>query len=365
MERDLTKVLVVRNSPQYVHESMRLPEMETRYVKCKTPLTINILSGLVNRHVMSALNAGDLTTALQYVNPSNRTTEDHIIQALINKYTMHIRNLDIQLTAAESMEYATDLQRNTEITRIRTKKQELERKIESIRERIRTSNTCTICFDEMVNKSIVPCCSNSFCFACISRWLTSTHIGSCPMCKFAPLGLPMLMVVSPEEAASSSTTAVATADRRVPSAADISDDKDKLQNLEAILMSRRATGNAKFLICSSFDNSLSNIIPILDRVGIRYSMLRGNHMTINKTVQNYKNGSVDALLINAQQYGSGLNLENTTDLIMFHKFDTVIEKQVVGRAQRYGRVQPLNTWYLLYDNEIHAAETRAVEENVE
>jgi SNF2 family DNA or RNA helicase len=358
MERDLTKVLVIRNSPQYVHESMRLPDMETRYVKCKTPITINILSGLVNRHVMSALNAGDLSTALQYVNPSNRTTEDHIIQALINKYTMHIRNLDIQLAAAESMEYSSDLQRTTEITRIRTRKQDLERKIESIRERIRTSNTCTICFDEMNNKTVVPCCSNSFCFECISRWLTSNRIGSCPMCKFTPLGLPMLMVVSAEEAAGSSVAI----ERPVPGVADVSDDKDKLQNLEAILLSRRAAGNAKFLICSSFDNSLSNIIPILDRVGIRYSMLRGNHMTINKTVQNYKTGSVDALLINAQQYGSGLNLENTTDLIMFHKFDTVMEKQVVGRAQRYGREQPLKTWYLLYDNEIHAAETRTVDE---
>jgi SNF2 family DNA or RNA helicase len=57
--------------------------------------------------------------------------------------------------------------------------------------------------------------------------------------------------------------------------------------------------------------------------------------------------------MNTQHFGSGLNLENTTDMILFHKFDTESEKQVIGRAQRYGRNEPLNVHYLLYENEMH------------
>jgi SNF2 family DNA or RNA helicase len=37
---------------------------------------------------------------------------------------------------------------------------------------------------------------------------------------------------------------------------------------------------------------------------------------------------------------------------MFHKFDTQLEQQVIGRAYRMGRELPLNVYYLLHENEI-------------
>jgi hypothetical protein len=37
---------------------------------------------------------------------------------------------------------------------------------------------------------------------------------------------------------------------------------------------------------------------------------------------------------------------------MFHKLDTEMEKQVIGRANRFGRVESLKVWYLLHANEI-------------
>ena len=61
--------------------------------------------------------------------------------------------------------------------------------------------------------------------------------------------------------------------------------------------------------------------------------------------------NLDALLINSLYFGSGLNLENTTDLIIIHKMKADIEMQVIGRAQRYGRVGNLRVWKLYYENE--------------
>jgi SNF2 family DNA or RNA helicase len=85
---------------------------------------------------------------------------------------------------------------------------------------------------------------------------------------------------------------------------------------------------------------------------ITHAYLKGNGYQIQSTIEKYKTGNVKVLLVNTQAYGSGLNLENTTDMILFHKFDTEIEKQVIGRAQRFGRKQPLNVHYLLYENEM-------------
>jgi SNF2 family DNA or RNA helicase len=128
------------------------------------------------------------------------------------------------------------------------------------------------------------------------------------------------------------------------------DTNDKYQNLEVILGNLRE--NAKVLIFSSFESSFTNIVDILDRMNWTWSFLKGNGFHIQATIQRYKGDEVKVLLINTQNYGQGMNLENTTDLILFHKFDTEVEKQVIGRAQRYGRHQPLHVHYLLYDNEM-------------
>jgi SNF2 family DNA or RNA helicase len=124
---------------------------------------------------------------------------------------------------------------------------------------------------------------------------------------------------------------------------------EKTTNLEIIVQSKM---NAKILIFSCYDTSLMSITPILNKHGIKYDYLKGNGGHINNVIRNYKTGDTNVLLVNTMYFGSGFNMENTTDIIMFHKFDSEIEKQVIGRAQRIGRTLPLNVWYLVHDNEM-------------
>jgi hypothetical protein len=56
-------------------------------------------------------------------------------------------------------------------------------------------------------------------------------------------------------------------------------------------------------------------------------------------------------LLNAKNYGSGLNLQMTTDIIIYHKMSKDLENQVIGRGQRLGRTDALNVHYLYYENE--------------
>ena len=56
-------------------------------------------------------------------------------------------------------------------------------------------------------------------------------------------------------------------------------------------------------------------------------------------------------MLNAINYGSGLNLQMATDIIIYHELELELETQVIGRAQRLGRKDPLNVYYLLNDNE--------------
>ena len=53
-------------------------------------------------------------------------------------------------------------------------------------------------------------------------------------------------------------------------------------------------------------------------------------------------------MLNAKYYGSGLNLQMTTDLIMYHKMDKNTKIQIIGRAQQVGRNSQLIIHKLLF-----------------
>ena len=63
------------------------------------------------------------------------------------------------------------------------------------------------------------------------------------------------------------------------------------------------------------------------------------------------NKEFNVLLLNAKYFGAGLNLQFTDEVIIFHRMSKDLEKQVIGRAQRMGRENPLVINYLCYDNE--------------
>ena len=349
LPRDLAKALVVRNRDDFVSRSFSMPEPVVSSVFCKTPVAIRVLSGVVDRAIMEYLNAGDVSGALSHVSPQNRSTEDNIIALLVDKYTRQLKNAESRLELAQTLQFETDHEREAELQRLERRRLELDNKIACIRERVTCSDTCSICFDAFDNKSLVPCCSNAFCFRCINMWLARTP--SCPLCKAGVMPRELLVVNAGAASADQVPSAVAD-----PCAYDLSPLHDKLQNLEAILRQRclgegGSGERARVLLFSAFENTFGQVVPLLGRLGLRYAFLKGNHFQVGAVVNRYKAGDLDVLLVNTRNYGSGLNLETTTDLVMFHKFDSCIEKQVLGRAQRSGRTQPLRVWYLLHENE--------------
>jgi SNF2 family DNA or RNA helicase len=344
LPRNMLKTLIVKNSEAYVEASLSLPPMHTNIIKCKTPHTIRVLDGVVDRQVLEHLNADDVQGALNYINSHQKNTEEHIILRVIEKFSRQATNLRLQIQTTNAMMFDVETERETELSRLSSQLNAIQHKIDTITERISSSNMCTICYDDIQQKVIVPCCQNAFCFKCISLWITHKH--PCPLCK-STLGLGDIFVV--DNNASTSSVEVTCEELTE------SEQYDKLENLEKLLqgmITEQDNNDKRILIFTAYDNVFTNIVGVLNKVKITFEYLKGNGNQVNAIVERYKKGITNVLLINPRQYGSGLCLENTTDMIMFHKFDTEIEKQVIGRAQRYGRKDPLSLYYLLYTNEI-------------
>jgi hypothetical protein len=95
----------------------------------------------------------------------------------------------------------------------------------------------------------------------------------------------------------------------------------------------------------------NGIDKILVDENISFSKLAGNINVINNTIEKFKNGKIKVLLLNATNYGSGLNLQMASDIIIYHEMTAELQTQIIGRSQRMGRTEQLNVYYLIHDNE--------------
>jgi SNF2 family DNA or RNA helicase len=338
LPKELVKLLVVKNADAYVERSLNLPEMNLYHIKCRTPHAINILNGIVDTNVIECLNAGDTQGAISYISPHNKGTQDNVIDLLIGKYNHQCRNLELQLAMCDELVYEDERQKAKEQDTLIKRIESLRNKMAQIGCRIRDSNMCSICYEDIANKTIIQCCQNSFCFKCIHMWL---NMGKdvCPLCK-CNVNRDTLFVVQDNNTDLSSPKHVDN---------EVSERYSKLMNLEMLLMKKRGS---KMLIFSNFDSIFNQIIHILHKLRIKCDYIKGNGDQLNATVRRYKSNQIDVLLVNTRNYGVGMNLENTTDIIMLHKFNTQMEAQVLGRAHRMGRTTPLNVYYLLHENEM-------------
>ena len=110
--------------------------------------------------------------------------------------------------------------------------------------------------------------------------------------------------------------------------------------------------NKKFLVFSNYTNLFDKYLNDFKKNNIKYGLLKGNNNVINKRLRDFKSGDLKVLLLNGKHYGSGLNLQDATDIIITHRIDKDIETQIIGRANRMGRVGTLNVHYIIFENEI-------------
>ena len=348
--RALDKI-IIKNEDTFVDSSFNLPNVIQNVIMCRSPVEVDILRGLVSRDIINCLNAGDIQSATGYINQANLDSETNIINKALSDLHNNMINLSVRQTAVENLIYSNEDQRNSALKKIVEEKNSIEEKILLMRKRIEETKLCTICYNDTINKCISKCCKNVYCLECISKWLMVSKI--CPICKSTVNIQEDFYVVNKNGNQSSLFESKQSKydmyKDKLPGDDEYTKSLNKFDNLERIISQRSST--SKFLIFSDFEQSFHHMYPYLKKSELKYAQIKGN--AVDNIVSKYKGNELDALLVNSRNYGSGLNLENTTDVILFHKFEDQLEKQIIGRAQRPGRTNSLKVWYLLNENEMH------------
>jgi len=332
---EITNAIICKNNDAYVDASLLLPEIIKHYIECATSGVITMLHDYVNNDVMQCLHAHDFQRAIEHLSSSNKNTEDNIINVLLDKYNKNVNIIDAKIQYTQTLIYDNQEEKTADLNKYAKDRQDNLNTMQSIRDRVKTSSFCPICYQDYNNKTVLKCCQNSFCFECLSKWLMKKD--KCPMCNHHTTTNDMYVIKDEGQS------------QPQP---QINAPPPKLGKFECAVDIIKNKPNGKFLILSAFDEPLQSLSSMLLKDDIKFSYLKGNHYCIENTVAKYKGTELDVLLINPKHSGCGLNLETTTDIILFHQLDNEMEKQIVGRAHRLGRHCPLNVWYLLHSNEI-------------
>ena len=327
------ELAVIKNSDDNVNNSLCLPPYKESTIKCLAPIYLR--NGAIRNNLpaeaLSRLNGNDVTGALEILN-CDANSKSSIVESLISNYRDLAHNERLSIQRLSQIRNITNTERAERIKRHQEKLDDYLKKVADITERVNTEENCPICLDSVDDPcAIMNCCQKSFCLECILMSLKNSN--KCPMCK-AVTRVDSLHIQSDTNA-----------NKRPKKESGLLSKSNTL--LEIV---KNMKEDSRYLIFSEYDGSFRRISYKLSERAIPFKVLTGNCNAQQKIIQQYKDGEVKILMLNATNFGAGLNLQMTTDIIMYHEFRSKdLKTQVIGRAQRPGRTCPLTVTYLEHD----------------
>ena len=106
------------------------------------------------------------------------------------------------------------------------------------------------------------------------------------------------------------------------------------------------------MIFNRYDNPFLEIEGQLLEKGIRVASVRGNKNHISSILKQFEKGDIQVLLMNSTEAGAGIDLKSSTHIVLMHNMRKEEERQIVGRAMRLGRTEPLHLVRLLHEAEV-------------
>jgi superfamily II DNA or RNA helicase len=125
----------------------------------------------------------------------------------------------------------------------------------------------------------------------------------------------------------------------------------KPKKKEALLELITESQNGRFLIFNRYDNPFLEIEGELLVRGFKVATVKGNKDHVSNVLKQFEKGEIQILLMNSMQAGVGMDLKSATHIILMHAMRKEEERQIIGRAIRLGRTEPLTLVRLLHDNE--------------
>lgn len=312
--------LLVKNNDSFIEYSYSMPPTKHYYYKCYNPI-YNTVKGFVTQKITQMISAGNISGAIKELGGG---TTRNIAELVKNKKLEELEELESMIkiytirNKKKQIEKAVD-----QVNRIKSQINELENRYSDI-----LSGECNICL-EKINKPVMePNCQNVFCGTCLLKWLETKS--SCPLCRDNVKANQLIYIDDGKSDKNNSQF-------------DIKTLKTKVNTIISLIKSKT---NGKFIIFSAWDETFSPIRNILENNQIKFIEVKGCIESRQKSIENFRSGDINVIFLNSKNNGSGINLQEATDIIIYHDMLPNMLNQIIGRANRIGRTESLNVHHL-------------------
>ena len=329
--------LILRNTDAWIDASLQRPTIIHDTIMCKAPANLGVLRDFISSAAMEALHAGDTEGALAALGlkaASKETLAQRVTESLRGDLIQAEKILafkrDIEYSSAASKVAAIE-KAETKVTRIRTQLVTLESRLASLAQEL-----CPICYDTPRTTTLTPCCRQAFCLSCLCECITGKP--SCPMCRAAIPSVKQLLVIGEEaEVVNPGENSVV--------------DTHPTKGAALLQLLSSSTADQRFLVFSAHEASFKGLREVLAARDIRCEMLQGSAARVERLRAQFRDGSIRVLCMNARHVGAGINLEAATHVVLYHRMNMELERQVIGRAVRFERATDLRVVHLTHDEE--------------
>lgn len=304
-EFDTFQHIILKNEDQLVKNSYEMPITRNIFYQCAGNLS-TLFDGILPEHIIEMIQAGNVVGVL---NALNAEEEISIFEAFRLKKMKRLEELSED--------------RSDRVEKIKTIKYHLQLLDERIFRYV-AQNHCMICKNPFEKIFVLSCCQHLYCGNCVES--------DCPLCKAKSQEIIKIPLKLKEFDSNESE-----------SLKEIKNEKTKIDTLMDIVGTAE---NKKILIFSNYNETFTVIKKFLDEKKLSYLELRGTKEKRDNAIDSYKTGTVNILLLNTIHSGAGLNLQETSDIILYHRLHEYQKIQVIGRANRIGRKIQLNVHYL-------------------
>jgi len=319
---DILPYIIVKNTEEFIKASFVMPPTTTLYYNCHDKI-YRAVRGLVSDRITKMIEARNIAGAIEAL---GGVQTDNIVE-LVRK------NKTIELEEIKSRIHIWTL-RGDEEKRLEwcKKEQSLINQLAELDKRfgqIFQDSTCTICYEKLTDPIMEPTCQNVFCGTCLLSWLNTRS--TCPLCRTI-IDKSKLVYIKDKGG-----------DEKKE---EIKIEEEKIQTKESVIL-KIIKGGGKIIIFSDWYESFSTIYSLLLTHNIKYSELYGTSQTREKQLELFRNGNVNVIFVNSISDSCGINMQNATDIILYHQMSESARTQIIGRANRIGRDKPLTVHQLL------------------
>ena len=313
--------MIIKNSDEFIKYSFEMPPTNHIYYKCYNPI-YKAVSGLVTANITQMISAGNIQGAIKALGGGETK---NIAELVRQKKIFERDELESRLKVYEIKNKRKQIDIVTgKIERIDAQLSELNSRYDEI-----LKGDCSICFSPISDPVMEPNCQNVFCGKCLLKWLENKN--SCPLCRES-IASKELIYINMDE---SKLTV-----KRMKEPEQL---KTKINTTINLI---KSNPKGRFIIFSAWDQTFSAIRKCLNTHDIGFIEVNGGVNERKKNIRSFKDGNIRVIFLNSRFNGAGINLQESSDIIVYHRMDNSTLNQIIGRANRIGRVESLNVHHL-------------------